>query len=99
MANTTTSTAGAATAVAEDTAIRPFRIDVPEEALVDLRRRLAATRWPERETVSDDTQGARLGTMQALVRYWGTEYDFRRLAAMLNALPRFILHFAGLNVP
>src|SRR5437899_6853398 len=98
MANASPTKAGAATAVAEDTAIRPFRIDVPEEALVDLRRRLAATRWPERETVSDDTQGVRLGTMQELVRYWGTEYDFRRFEARLNALPQFITEIDGLDI-
>src|SRR2546426_3281195 len=96
-ADTTRSMAGPATAVAEDTAIRPFRIDVPEEALVDLRRRLAATRWPERETVTDDTQGVQLGTMQELVRYWGTEYDFRRFESRLNALPQFITEIDGLD--
>jgi pimeloyl-ACP methyl ester carboxylesterase len=98
MANATPTKAGAATAVAEDTVIRPFRIDVPEEALVDLRRRLAATRWPERETVTDDTQGVQLGTMQELVRYWGTEYDFRRFEARLNALPQFISEIDGLDI-
>ncbi len=98
MANAIPTKPGAATAVAEDTAIRPFRIDVPEEALVDLRRRLAATRWPERETVTDDTQGVQLGTMQELVRYWGTEYDFRRFEARLNALPQFITEIDGLDI-
>ena len=61
-----------------DTNIRPFRVNVPEEQLADLRRRIAATRWPERETVADESQGVQLSTMQELVRYWGTEYDFRR---------------------
>src|SRR6266566_460983 len=98
MANASPTKAGAATAVAEDTAVRPFRIDVPEEALVDLRRRLAATRWPERETVTDDTQGVQLRTMQELVRYWGTEYDFRRFEARLNALPQFITEIDGLDI-
>src|SRR2546427_917110 len=98
MANASPTKAGAATAVAEDTAIRPFRIDVPEEALVDLRRRLAATRWPEPETVTDDTQGVQLRTMQELVRYWGTEYDFRRFEARLNALPQFITEIDGLDI-
>jgi hypothetical protein len=69
---------------------RPFRVDIPEEELADLRRRIAATRWPERETVADQSQGVRLATMQELVRYWGTEYDFRRFEARLNALPQFI---------
>ena len=95
---TTTSKADAATAVAEDAAIRPFRIDIPEEALVDLRRRIAATRWPERETVADETQGVQLATMQKLVRYWGTEYDFRRFEARLNTLPQFITEIDGLDI-
>src|SRR5438876_1017359 len=97
-ADTTRSMAGAATAVAEDTAIRSFRIDVPEEALVDLRRRIAATRWPERETVADETQGVQLATIQELVRYWSTEYDFRRFEARLNALPQFITEIDGLDI-
>ena len=59
-------------------AIRPFRINVPEEDLADLRRRIAATRWPEKETVADQSQGVQLATMQALARYWGTEYDWRK---------------------
>ena len=98
MATTTTSKADAATAVSEDTAIRSFRIDVPEEALVDLRRRIAATRWPERETVADETQGVQLATMQELVRYWGAEYDFRRFETRLNALPQFITEIDGLDI-
>jgi hypothetical protein len=76
----------------EDAEIRPFRVSIPEEELVDLRRRVAATRWPERETVADESQGVQLATMQELVRYWGTEYDFRRFEARLNALPQFITH-------
>src|SRR5438093_3613949 len=72
------------------TEIRPFTVEVPDEDLVDLRRRIAATRWPERETVADESQGVQLATMQELVRYWGTEYDFRRFEARLNALPQFI---------
>ena len=59
-------------------AIRPFSINVPEEALVDLRRRMAATRWPERETVTDQSQGVQLATMQELARYWATDYDWRK---------------------
>ena len=77
-------------AVAEDSAIRPFRINVPEEALVDLRRRVAATRWSARETVSDQSQGVRLAKIQALVHYWGTDYDWRKVEAKLNALPQFV---------
>ncbi len=80
------------------TVIRPFSVEVPEEELVDLRRRIAATRWPERETVADETQGVQLATMQELVRYWGTEYDFRRFEARLNALPQFITEIDGLDI-
>src|SRR5256885_17007709 len=98
MANTTPSTAGAATAVAEDTAIRPFRVDVPEEALVDLRRRIAATHWPERETVTDESQGVQLATMKELVRYWGTDYDWRKIEAKLNALPQFVTEIDGVDI-
>jgi pimeloyl-ACP methyl ester carboxylesterase len=80
------------------TEIRPFHVEVPEEELADLRRRIAATRWPEKETVADETQGVQLATMQALVRYWGTEYDFRRVEARLNALPQFITEIDGLDI-
>jgi Epoxide hydrolase N terminus len=80
------------------TEIRPFRIDVPDEELADLRRRLAATRWPEGETVADGSQGVQLATMQELVRYWATEYDFRRFEARLNALPQFITEIDGLDI-
>src|SRR5258705_10235238 len=82
----------------EDAEIRPFRVSIPEEELVELRRRLAATRWPERETVADDSQGVQLATMQELVRYWGIEYDFRRFEARLNALPQFITEIDGLDI-
>jgi hypothetical protein len=80
------------------TEIRPFTVDVPEEELVDLRRRIQATRWPEAETVSDDSQGVRLATIQELARYWGTEYDFRRFEARLNALPQFLTEIDGLDI-
>src|SRR4051812_20264863 len=83
---------------AEGDAIRPFHILVPEEMLVDLRRRSAATRWPERETVSDDAQGVRLATMQEFARYWATDYDWRKCEAKLNALPNFITEIDGLDV-
>jgi pimeloyl-ACP methyl ester carboxylesterase len=79
-------------------AIRPFSINVPDEALVDLRRRINATKWPERETVADATQGVQLATMQALARYWGTEYDWRKVEARLNALPQFITEIDGLDI-
>jgi pimeloyl-ACP methyl ester carboxylesterase len=80
------------------TEIRPFHVDVPEEELADLRRRIAATRWPERETVADESQGVRLATMQELVRYWATEYDWRACEARLNALPQFITEIDGLDI-
>src|SRR5262245_13721679 len=73
-----------------DHAIRPFHINVPEEALIDLRRRLTATRLPERETVNDFSQGVQLGKLQSLVEYWRTDYDWRIAEARLNALPQFV---------
>src|SRR6202022_1259641 len=97
MASENPTTAGAATAVAEETAIRPFRIDVPDEALVDLRRRIAATRWPERETVADDSQGVRLATIQELARSW-SDYDWRPCEANINALPQFLTEIDGLDI-
>jgi Epoxide hydrolase N terminus len=88
------------TAVAEKTgkAIRPFRVDVPDEALADLRRRIDATRWPTRELVEDRSQGVQLATMQALCRYWTTEYDWRRCEARLNALPQFMTEIDGVDI-
>jgi pimeloyl-ACP methyl ester carboxylesterase len=85
-------------APADPTAIRPFRIAVPEAALVDLRRRITATRWPERETVTDETQGVQLATIQALASYWATDYDWRRCEARLNALPQFMTEIDGLDI-
>jgi pimeloyl-ACP methyl ester carboxylesterase len=81
-----------------DHAIRPFRIDVPDEALVDLRRRLAATRWPEKETVADQSQGVQLATMRQLVQYWQSGHDWRNVEARLNALPQFITSIDGLDI-
>jgi len=81
-----------------DVSIRPFKVDIPEEQLTDLRRRIAATRLPENETVADASQGVQLATMQKLVRYWGTGYDFRRFEARLNALPQFITEIDGLDI-
>jgi pimeloyl-ACP methyl ester carboxylesterase len=78
--------------------VRPFRVDVPEEDLVDLRQRIAATRWPERETVADETQGVQLATIQELARYWASDYDFRRFEARLNALPQFMTEIDGLDI-
>ena len=85
-------------AAATSDAIRPFRVDVPEERLVDLRRRLAATQWPEKETVADETQGVQLATIQQLVRYWQTSHDWRKVEARLNALPQFITEIDGLDI-
>jgi pimeloyl-ACP methyl ester carboxylesterase len=79
-------------------AVRPFRADVPEAALVDLRRRIAATRWPDRETVTDDSQGVPLATIQGLARYWGTGYDWRKCEAKLKALPQFLTTIDGLDI-
>jgi pimeloyl-ACP methyl ester carboxylesterase len=82
----------------EETAIRPFRVDVPEEALVELRRRLAATRWPDRESVADRSQGVPLADIQQLVQYWQSGYDWRKVEARLNTLPQFITKIDGLDI-
>ncbi|MEY9324613.1 epoxide hydrolase family protein [Sinorhizobium fredii] len=78
--------------------IRPFRVDVPAAELVDLRRRLAATRWPDPETVDDRSQGVQLAKLQALVRHWEVAYDWRKAEAKLNALPQFLTHIDGLDI-
>src|SRR5436190_23298313 len=83
---------------AEDASIRPFHISVPEEQLVDLRRRIAATRWPEKETVTDASQGVQLATTEKLARYWASEHDWRKVEARLNALPQFITGIDGLDI-
>lgn len=82
----------------EDSAIRPFRVNVPKEQLVDLRRRIAATRWPDRETVSDQSQGIQLAKLKPLVEYWGTSYDWRKAEAKLNALPQFVTRIDGVDI-
>src|SRR5919112_1157734 len=84
--------------VGEGTAVRPFHFDVPEEDLDDLRRRITATRWPEKETVADESQGVPLATMQELARYWAEEYDWRKCEEKLNALPNFITEIDGLDI-
>ena len=87
------------TGVLEATTIRPFQVTpVPEAELTELRRRISATRWPERETVPDATQGVQLDTAQALARYWATEYDWRKCEARLKALPQFITEIDGLDI-
>src|SRR5437868_8666762 len=80
------------------TAVRPFRVDMPEEAIADLRRRIAAARWPSKETVADQSQGVQLATIQELARYWGTDYDWRECEAKLNALPQFMIEIDGLDI-
>jgi pimeloyl-ACP methyl ester carboxylesterase len=89
---------GRPAAATEGSAIRPFHVKVPEEQLVDLRRRVKATRWPERETVKNPSQGVQLATMQALAHYWATEHDWRKVEAKLNALPQFITEIDGLDI-
>ena len=93
------SSSAARSAVAsEGSTVRPFRNNVPEADLAELRRRINATKWPERETVTDASQGVQLATMQNLARYWGTDYDWRKCEAKLNALPQFITEIDGLDI-
>jgi pimeloyl-ACP methyl ester carboxylesterase len=80
------------------TAVRPFRVNMPDEALADLRRRIAATRWPSGELVTDRSQGVQLATIQKLARYWATDYDWRRCEARLNALPQFVTEIDGVDI-
>jgi pimeloyl-ACP methyl ester carboxylesterase len=88
----------AMSATSEATAIRPFQLDVPQEKLDDLRRRIEATRWPSRELVDDRSQGVQLATIQALARFWTTEYDWRACEARMNALPQFMTEIDGVDV-
>ena len=80
------------------TEIRPFQVDVPEEEIVDLRRRIAATRWPEQETVADHSQGVPLAMVQQLARHWATDYDWRACERRLNAVPQFVTEIDGLDI-
>src|SRR5258708_32445278 len=80
------------------TAIRPFSVHISDEAIADLRQRIAATRWPEQETVADSSQGVRLATAQGLARYWATNYDRRTTEAKLNALQQFMTEIDGLEI-
>jgi pimeloyl-ACP methyl ester carboxylesterase len=86
------------TGSSDNAAVRPFKVGFPETELTDLRRRVDATRWPERETVSDDSQGVRLAMMQDLARYWATDYDWRKCEAKLNDLPQFMTEIDGLDI-
>src|ERR687893_1858487 len=86
------------TTIEQQAGIRPFHVEFPEEALDDLRRRIAATRWPSRELVDDRSQGVQLATAQALARYWATEYDWRACEARLNALPQFTTEIDGADI-
>jgi hypothetical protein len=83
---------------ADKNAMRPFHVNIPEAELTELRRRINATKWPERETVTDASQGVQLATIQALARYWATEYDWRKIEAKMNALPQFITEIDGLDI-
>ena len=83
---------------ANDESVRPFHVHFSDEALADLKRRIAATRWPERETVTDQSQGVQLATMQKLAQYWATDYDWRRVEAKLDALPQFVTRIDGVDI-
>ena len=88
----------AKTKTAEDSAIRPFKVSIPEEALAEMKRRVAATRWPEKENVADTSQGVPLTPLMDLARYWATDYDWRKCEAKLNALPQFMTTIDGLDI-
>ena len=83
---------------ADGTAIRPFTIEIPDEQLAELRRRIEATRWPSGELVDDRSQGVQLATMKELARYWTTDYDWRKCEARLNALPQFTTEIDGVDI-
>ncbi|WP_219834237.1 epoxide hydrolase N-terminal domain-containing protein [Paenibacillus sp. R14(2021)] len=78
--------------------IRPFHVNVPEEELTELRNRINATRWPEKETVSDQSQGVPLATIQQLARYWANDYDWRKIEARMNSFPHFLTEIDGLDI-
>src|SRR5262249_48892987 len=91
-------TPGVTAAVEDWTAIRPFKFHAPQSELDDLRKRIQATRWPEKETVNDQSQGVQLATMKALAAYWGKNYDWRKCEAKLNALPQFVTNIDGVDI-
>ena len=84
--------------VGEAAAVRPFHIEIPEDDLADLRRRIAATRWPSKELADDRSQGVQLATMRELARYWETDYDWRECEERLNALPQFVTEIDGVDI-
>ena len=90
--------ASTARAAADDQSIRPFKVQVPQAALNDLRRRIRATRWPDKETVADQSQGTQLAKLQELAQYWGSGYDWRKVEARLNALPQFVTKIDGVDI-
>jgi pimeloyl-ACP methyl ester carboxylesterase len=92
------SRAGSTAPKTAETAIRPFQVNIPEQALTDLHRRVRATRWPDKETVTDQSQGVQLAKIRALVQYWGTDYDWHKAEARLNALPQFVTKIDGLDI-
>jgi pimeloyl-ACP methyl ester carboxylesterase len=94
----TSATQRGAEQAGDKNAIRPFHVNVPDADLTDLRRRVKATRWPDRETVTDASQGVQLATTQALARFWGTDYDWRKCEAKINAVPNFITNIDGLDI-
>jgi pimeloyl-ACP methyl ester carboxylesterase len=96
--NTTNATRASAAPLNNNLDIRPFRVNVPETELLELRRRINATRWPSKELVADRSQGVQLATLQALARYWRTDYDWRKVEAKLNALPQFITEIDGVDI-
>ena len=98
MTDPTTPTDARPSTATGDTSIRPFQVDVPDEQLTELRRRIAATRWPHRELVADRSQGVQLATIQELARYWATDYDWRACEARLNALPQFKTEIDGEDI-
>ena len=97
-ANTTNATGASAAPTSGNSDIRPFSVNVPEAELAELRRRINATRWPSKELVADRSQGVELATLQALARYWATDYDWRNVEAKLNALPQFITEIDGVDI-
>jgi len=98
MSESTTAGPRPAQRATQDAIVRPFRVGVSDGDLVELRRRIDATRWPERETVNDDSQGVPLATMQALAGYWATDHDWRQVEARLNTLPQFLTEIDGLEL-